>query len=348
MGFIKGGKILKNGRMWGFLIPLSGSWEMSLEHAKTMPLKFDDSVWESIIEEIKKTEINTVVFDCLDGICYGSHPEISMPGAWSRGRLRKEIKRLEELGIKAIPKLNFSATHDSWLGEYQKMISTTTYYKVCRDLIIEVYELFNHPEYIHLGMDEEGLIRYFQAPPNGLIRARFGDAMWKDLRYFVDCVKDVGATPWIWSDLMYNYTNEFMERFSSDEIVVSPWYYCGMKREHYMLISDRQATIEHYSQKRYEGMNLKYVEDDPWCVDFRKDSIDCAKYGYRQIPCGSLINCCYENYEDIIDCFENCVGDKELLGFMGTSWLPVLPENQDAILENIRYLQKAIIKNRKI
>lgn len=68
--------------------------------------------------------------------------------------VHQEIKA-SDLGIKLIPKLNFSATHDAWLGEYERMVSTKTYYTVCQDIINEIYEVFEHPDYIHLGMDEE-------------------------------------------------------------------------------------------------------------------------------------------------------------------------------------------------
>ncbi|MBQ1229154.1 MAG: uracil permease, partial [Firmicutes bacterium] len=39
------------------------------------------------------------------------------------------------MGITIIPKLNFSTNHDVWLGEYSRMVSTSIYYGVCRDLI---------------------------------------------------------------------------------------------------------------------------------------------------------------------------------------------------------------------
>ena len=35
------------------------------------------------------------------------------------------------------------------------MLATSIYYRVCEDLIKEVAELFDYPEYFHLGMDEE-------------------------------------------------------------------------------------------------------------------------------------------------------------------------------------------------
>ena len=62
------------------------------------------------------------------------------------------IDECRELGIELIPKLNFSATHHTWLCEYGQMMSTSIYYKACREIIKEVYEAFDHPRYFHLGI----------------------------------------------------------------------------------------------------------------------------------------------------------------------------------------------------
>jgi hypothetical protein len=66
-----------------------------------------------------------------------------------------ELSRLRGLGFEVIPKLNFSSSHDEWMGKYSRMVSTPEYYKVCDDVIDEVCELFGNPGLFHLGMDEE-------------------------------------------------------------------------------------------------------------------------------------------------------------------------------------------------
>ena len=69
--------------------------------------------------------------------------------------MRAEVKRLREMGLEPIPKLNFSTCHDTWLGPYARMVSTPKYYEVAKDLIAETIELFDKPRLFHLGMDEE-------------------------------------------------------------------------------------------------------------------------------------------------------------------------------------------------
>ena len=59
--------------------------------------------------------------------------------------MREEVRLLRDKGIELIPKLNFSATHHLWLGDYRRMLGLPKYYEVCRDLITEVANLFDHP-----------------------------------------------------------------------------------------------------------------------------------------------------------------------------------------------------------
>src|SRR5690606_30581643 len=98
---------------------------------------------------------NMAVIEVGNSIKLDSHPEIAIRDAWSTTRLRAELAKIRKLGIEPIPFLNFSATHDLWLKQYSRMLSTEEYYKVCSDVIKEVADLFDKPRFFHLGMDEE-------------------------------------------------------------------------------------------------------------------------------------------------------------------------------------------------
>jgi len=135
---------MANKKMWSILVHLNKNmWSRSCENANT----WDESMWDYILEKSHKTGINTIVLDIGNGIEYATHPEIAVKGAWTRKRVRDEVARCRSLGIALIPKLNFSSNHDMWLGIYKRMLSTPQYYKVANDLIKEVYELFDRPEY---------------------------------------------------------------------------------------------------------------------------------------------------------------------------------------------------------
>ena len=328
-------------KMWALLIPLSRSWEMP-ERAENRI--FDESVWEEIVAELSHSAVITVVFDLLDGMRYQSHPELALPGAWSRERMKEEIRRLKAMGIRSIPKLNFASVHDSWMGEYGNMVSTSIYYRVSRELILEAAELFDHPQYIHLGMVEEGIGAGDCILDNRLNIIRRGKAMWKDLRFLMDCVQEAGAIPWIWHDLPFDRPEVFAKEFAGRDLLVSPWYYGGLKPEHYCAIADRQVTIDYYSQPRFQGMNLTYVEEDPFHTNFRAKALPCAEqYGYKYVPCGSLIQKCYENYNDMVEYFAG-MPEEQLVGFIASAWRPLTETNKEDILQNIHALSKAKYK----
>ena len=102
---------------------------------------------------------------------------------------------MRELGLEPIPKLNFSAGHDPWLGQYSRMVSSDIYYGVCRDLIAEVAELFDTPRFFHLGMDEETaeIQRH-----NNLVVVRQHELWWHDMYFLFDEVERACARPWVW------------------------------------------------------------------------------------------------------------------------------------------------------
>ena len=166
-------------KMWGLLVHLS----MNIHDQVYPTLQFDEGMWDWILEEAPKHGINTILLDVADGIQFHSHPEISISDAWSHRRVHQELARCREKGITVIPKLNFSSLHCKWLKQYARMISTDIYYRVAADLIREVYEVFEQPTYIHLGMDEEDAAH---AGCSELAVYRHKDLLWHDLQYLFD------------------------------------------------------------------------------------------------------------------------------------------------------------------
>ena len=106
-------------------------------------LRFDEAVWRTLTECMQKVRMNMVVIDLGEAIQYQSHPELAVKGSWPVEKFRKELARLRAMGLEPIPKLNFSTTHDTWLKEYGRQVSTPTYYRVCADLVREVLREFS-------------------------------------------------------------------------------------------------------------------------------------------------------------------------------------------------------------
>ena len=115
----------------------------------------DVKVFREITEFAAKNGCDSVIIDIANAIRFKTHPEIAAEGAWEPEYFKKELQRMRELGLKAYPRLNFSAGHDAWLGVYGRMVSTPKYYEVCRELIHEVIDIFEAPEIMSLVLDEE-------------------------------------------------------------------------------------------------------------------------------------------------------------------------------------------------
>ena len=251
--------------------------------------------------------LNMAVIELAEGVMYESHPEIAVKGAWSVARLRGELARMRKLGIEPIPKLNFSATHDEWLGEYGRMVSTPEYYKVCEDLIAEVCDIFDKPRFFHLGYDEED-VRCQDG--HEFMVLRLGDHWWHDFFWFVKTVEKRGMRPWIWSDWMWEHHDEFLRRMPRS-VLQSNWYY-----------------DEGFDERAFRWPRIK-------CY------LDLDKAGFDQIPCGSNY-VTPANIAGTVEFARKKLSPERLKGFLATSWRRCLPENRSANLAAIDQLAVAL------
>ncbi|NLN76889.1 MAG: Tat pathway signal protein [Armatimonadetes bacterium] len=270
-------------------------------------LRFDKALWDDLTLKMADSGVNMVVIDLGDGVKYKSHPELAVEGAWSIKELKDELARLRKLGIEPIPKLNFSATHDLWMGRYARMVSTQEYYKVCADLIKECIEIFDKPRLFHLGMDEEtfGHQRLME-----YIVIRQYDLWWKDFNFLVEQVEKNGSQAWIWSDYIWNHKDEFLNRMSKS-VLQSNWYYNAS-------MESDNPTVQNYVN------SFKFLESS----------------GYDQIPTGSN----YYNPVNFVElvkwCKSNLSADR-LKGFMQTPWKPTTEKYREHHYEAIEKIAEA-------
>ena len=188
-------------KMWAYLIHLSTNmWGDPGSHFKLKPyypeFHTDEAVWRKVIDFLPEQGFNMLLIDVGDAVQYATHPEIAVRGAWSREKLKSELDYIRSKGLTPIPKLNFSACHDAWLGEYGYMICTKKYYQVCADLIGEIAELFDNPAYLHLGLDEEGLECQ---KDYSVCHIRIGEQWWHDAFFLFDECAKHGMRPWVWA-----------------------------------------------------------------------------------------------------------------------------------------------------
>jgi hypothetical protein len=273
-------------------------------------LTFDQATWDALIKEMAAVGMNMVIIDLGDAIQYESHPEIAVKNAWTPDKLRAELAKMRKLGIEPIPKLNFAATHDIWLGEYARMVSTTKYYEVCRDLISEVIDLFDTPRFFQLGMDEE-TAEHQRRQDYAVIRQN--DLWWGDLYFFIGEVEKKGVRSWVWSDYAWHHPEMFFKKMPKS-VLQSNWYY-GSEFNLNKMNDTTKVRVKLYN--------------------------DLEESGYDQVPTGS--NHSNEvNMEGTVDYCKKVIDPSRLLGFMTAPWRPTLSLCLDRHKEAIAQMGRAI------
>lgn len=287
---------MKHDMIWAYLIHLSDNmWGDTEESTSGSPfhpqLKVDRNVWRQVIDFLPAQGFNTVLIDVGDAIQYDSHPEISVEGAWSKDMLKQELAHMRSIGLTPIPKLNFSAGHDAWMGVYSRMVSTPQYYQVCEDLIKEVAELFGYPALFHLGMDEENaeMQRHY-----AYCCIRQHDLWWHDLYFLFDCCQKVGARPWVWADACWTYfghQEEYLAKMPKS-VLQSNWWYKALVRE-------KDGSISDF---RYQGY------------------LALEQAGFEQVPTVSTVWGCMENAKQTMELAKTEFAPERAKGFMTAPW----------------------------
>ena len=270
-------------------------------------VRFDEESWKRISAALAKAGCNQIIIDIAEILVYPSHPELAVKGSWSVERLRNEIDRLRGMGFEVIPKLNFSACHDTWLKDYHRMVSTAKYYQVCEDLIKDVAEIFDKPRFFHLGYDEETA----NHQRNHLFAVcRQGELWWHDFLWFVKETEKTGMRPWIWSDYVWHHPDLFFKRMPKS-VLQSNWYYSS----------------------EFDFAKLKELKKDQY-ITYVKAYEDLDKAGFDQVPTGS--NWSYDtNFAGTVAHCRKVCSPERLKGFMMAPWFFTLPGWEKKNLEAI-------------
>ena len=289
-------------------------------------LTFDDPTWDTLLIEMASAGINMVVLNIGDAIQYESHPEISVKNAWTIEKVKSELAKMRKLGLEPIPKMNFSTTHDLWLGEYSRMVSTKKYYEVCRNLINEVCALFDYPRFFHLGMDEE--TGYYQRNLNYAVM-RQNDLWWGDFYFFIGEVEKNNVRPWIWSDYAWSHPDVFFRKMPKS-VLQSNWYYGSKFDVDTDLEKLRGKDLRSLSGEERRQINVQLYHD-------------LEVHGYDQIPTGSNTGN-DQNMELTVNHCKKIVDPSRLMGFMTAPWRPTLAPCLDKHKEAIAQMERIIKK----
>ena len=246
--------------MWCDYLPEDMDNGLLADHKPDTVLRSKENLWRRAIDRMVEQKMNMLVIDIGEALIYPSHPELAIEGSWTPEKMQEEIRRLKNLGIEAIPKLNFSTTHNGWLKHYRRMVSTKEYYRVCEDVIRDTGEIFGTPRFFHIGYDEEtaahqdgGYLRFICVRRNEL---------WKhDFLHIVGTVEKNGMRPWAWSD--YGWDHQDFYEWTPKSVLMSNWYY----------------------DECYGGFEL--AENKTADHKRLKGFYDLEKAGFEQVPCGT-------------------------------------------------------------
>ena len=277
----------------------------------------EDVTWKTVTDFLPSCKINTILIDMGEAVCLKSHPELAVRGSWSQEKFKNELKRLRLIGLEPLPKFNFSACHNGWMGDMMYKIGTKEYYDFCDDIINEACELFDGPELFHIGMDEEDWISQ-HINGHSVIVTKSPEQFAEDTNKLFDTCRKNGARPWMWSGTQvfdyYGSEKAFTEAVGKD-VVLSNYHYGSIHVDCEDMYSS--PSVAHY--KKLESL------------------------GYDQIPCGSTwceptCNLRTMNFA------KKYMDDSKLLGFMSASWHLTIPEMLYGILHDATCQKLAIEK----
>ncbi len=327
-------------KKWGILVHLGMNMWGDLKAQKE--LHFNMDVWNEYVEHCADNGINFIVLDIGEGVQWESHPELSIKGAWSKELVKSEVLRLREKGIELVPKLNFSATHDAWLGIYERMISTPEYYKVTKELIEEIYEMFLHPSVIHIGMDEENW-KHAKDEGSSMVVIRNSALQVHDINYFIKCVEDLGAKCHMWHDPYCNCKEEDTANIKGT-VMPYVWMYYTYLKENWTLISEQDEHVRNWYAtefvRRY-GYSVEYIEESPAVIKATEllDRFFAEKRHFYLATSNLYIKTCER---DNLEHVRRNNPDLSLLdGMIGTPWNQLVPSTKELFWEAAELVGKA-------
>ncbi len=289
----------------------AGSTERFLTRCQADFVRFEEDEWKVLSERLASSGCNQLIIDLAEIVEYPSHPELAVKGTWSVDKLRRELARLRGMGFEVIPKMNFSAGHDSWLKEYHRMLSTRKYYEVCADVIRDAIEIFDGPRLFHLGFDEETPAHQRD---NLSVTVRQGDLWWHDFNFLCDVIERENVRPWMWSDYIWHHKDEYLKRMSKG-VLQSNWYY-GAEFD-----VSKMKDVRHHP----------YVQAYEWL----------EQGGFDQVPTGANWSC-DSNFGDTIKFCDARIAKSRLKGYMMAPWTRTFKIHHEKSFQAIAIMEKCI------
>ena len=195
----------------------------------------------------------------------------------------------------------------------ERTVPATDSVRLLDDIIDEMCELFDNPEYFHIGMDEETYsIQSFQ----NYCVIRHGDLYWHDIFKLVNRIEKNGARAWMWTDYFW-HTQEseksFVENMTKD-ILCSNWYYGDFKEE-----------------------------EPDWIVRSYLAYKKLEELGFDQVLAGGTWEC-DKNFDLTVQHAIDNVAPERLKGFMMTTWEPTAKEYEKTLMDSAKIFKNVYDK----
>ena len=268
----------------------------------------DRDTWREVTDFAAANGVTTILIDMGEAVELKRHPELAVPGSWTREEFREELKRLRANGLEPLPKFNFSCAHNAWMKDWGYKVGFPEFNCFCRDIVDEACELFDGPELFHLGLEEEDA-RSQEILGQPIVISRKLAKKIEDSNVLFDACRKNGARPWMWTDpdTVNEFGGEkgFREAIPTD-VLMSNWFY---------------GSIHNFLPDLWDNPNVAlYKKLEEW--------------GYEQIPTGSTWNMPV-NMLRTMAFARNYLDDSKLLGFMSASWLMTVPEQKYGIMHDV-------------
>lgn len=247
--------------MWGWTPPEGMKVEAKGFTRLATTLECKEDLWRAATARAAERGLNMVVIDLGEAVVYPSHPELAVQGAWTADKMKSEVARLKAMGLEAIPKLNFSTSHNGWLGDYRHMLATRTYYKVCEDILKDVAEMFGTPRFMHIGFDEEAAGFQEHNARCLAVVVRKSELWWHDFLHIVRTSEKLGMRPWNWADYGWHHEDYFTK--CPKCVLQGSWYYDE---------ADGDFSLD------------DKVNSDAFRL---RELLTLEKHGFDQVPCGT-------------------------------------------------------------
>lgn len=336
-------------KMFGVLIHFGDLWDWDNKYGQNglESFRFDMNVWNRVVDKCVEEKVDTIVFDISEGLIHEEYPEINFPGAWTNDMMRAEVQRLKKLGITMIPKYNFAVPHASWLGVYNEhKISTPKYYEICKHVIEEAYEIFDHPEYIHLGLDEE-------FPDQKQAFWRDKEMLFHDYKYLVDCVKATGAKACAWHSMFSYFDDEAFKLFDKDVVIYTYMYYTYDKEDWSPISKQPENAKKYYLEggfqsrwfysdyvKKYGDVPIEFVEQDPAIDIAFKIRQKLYEHGYKMVHATTNMFI-KKNEWTTLKYYKGHEQEDSILGYVACPWRATVKEWEEVLIEEIELMGKA-------